>query len=247
MIAVAGGILGLDRTGFGQFMVSQPIVAGPLTGWLLGDPAAGVVIGAVLELICVLDMPVGTFVPADSTISTVSATAIAILSGVGKAPLDRIGFSIFLTTGMVPLTMAADGIIRKFNSRLADAAVSEAGEEARRRLSRAHLSGLIVFFLKSFVLYLCFIPAGVAAAVLFSQMPERIHAAFALFVRLLPLLGAALVLRKLSTSITDRSFITGFAAAAVLTLMLHGHPLIIILLIVAAAFFAGTKYRERRS
>ena len=78
-IAIVGGLIGLDRTAVGQFMVSQPIVAAPFTGWLLGDPAAGLVIGAALELIWVLDVPVGTFVPADSTISAVFATAVAAL------------------------------------------------------------------------------------------------------------------------------------------------------------------------
>ena len=62
-------------------MISQPIVAGPLAGWLLGDIAAGMVIGGVLELIWVLDMPVGTFVPADATVGTMAATAIAVLGG----------------------------------------------------------------------------------------------------------------------------------------------------------------------
>ena len=78
-VALVGGILGLDRTAAGQFMISQPIVAGPLTGWILGDMAAGLVIGAILELIWVLDMPVGAFVPADSTIGAVSATALTVL------------------------------------------------------------------------------------------------------------------------------------------------------------------------
>jgi mannose/fructose/N-acetylgalactosamine-specific phosphotransferase system component IIC len=82
-ISAVGGILGLDRTAAGQFMISQPIVAGPVTGWMLGDPTAGIVIGAVLELIWLLDLPVGTFVPADATIGTVSATAFAALGKSG--------------------------------------------------------------------------------------------------------------------------------------------------------------------
>ena len=82
-IALIGGLIGLDRTAVGQFMISQPIVAAPLTGWMLGDPIAGIIIGVVLELIWVLDMPIGAFVPADATISAVSATAIAALGSTG--------------------------------------------------------------------------------------------------------------------------------------------------------------------
>ncbi len=162
-IALAGGLIGLDRTAVGQFMISQPIVAGPLTGWILGDAVAGFVIGAVLELIWVLDMPIGSFVPADATISTVSATAIAALGSPGGSSLPVVGFSILLTTAMVPATMKADDIIRHWNSRLADALVIAPGPDMRRALVRAHLSGLPVFFLKSFVLCLVFLPAGIAA------------------------------------------------------------------------------------
>ena len=150
-VALVGGILGLDRTAAGQFMISQPIVAGPLTGWMLGDTAAGLVIGAVLELIWVLDMPVGAFVPADSTIGAVSATAIAALGSAGNATPDLIGFSILLTTAMVPITMKVEGAGRTYNSRVDDRAASAAGEDADRKLFRAHLSGLAGLFFKKCV------------------------------------------------------------------------------------------------
>jgi mannose/fructose/N-acetylgalactosamine-specific phosphotransferase system component IIC len=243
-VALAGGVLGLDRTAAGQFMISQPIVAGPLAGWLLGDTAAGLVIGAVLELIWVLDMPIGTFVPADATISAVSATAIAVLGSPGGARPDLIGFSILLTAGMVPITMMFDGAVRKCNSRLADTAVSAPGENADRKLSRAHLAGLAVFFLKSFVLYLVFVPAGLIAVSLFVHMPENAHRALALFVKLLPLLGAALVLRKLSIRVLDRFLLAGFLAAAVLTLVFPLRTWTVVLL-VAAAGFLGVRCREQ--
>ena len=90
-IAIAGGIIGLDRTAAGQFMISQPIVAGPLTGWLLGDPTAGIVIGASMELVWLLDMPIGTFVPADATIGTISAAAAAALGSPAGASLPDSG------------------------------------------------------------------------------------------------------------------------------------------------------------
>jgi len=234
-IALVGGVLGLDRTAAGQFMISQPIVAGPLIGWMLGDTAAGLVIGAVLELIWVLDMPVGTFVPADSTVGAVSATAIAALGGGGHATPDLIGFSILLTTAMVPATMAVDKAIRQRNSRLAERAVSAPGEDPGKKLSRAHLTGLAVFFLKSLV-YLVFVPAGLVAVSLFARMPEKAHIALTLFFKLLPLLGAALVVRKLSIRNLDRFFLAGFAVAAPLTLVFRLHPLIIIPLVITAGY-----------
>jgi mannose/fructose/N-acetylgalactosamine-specific phosphotransferase system component IIC len=245
-VALVGGFIGLDRTAVGQFMISQPIVVGPLTGWMLGDPGAGFVIGAVLELIWVLDMPIGAFVPADATISTVSATAIAALASPEASSLPVIGFSILLTVAMAPATMKADDIIRHWNSRLADALVSGPGPHLGRLLVRAHLSGLPVFFLKSFVLYLVFLPAGVAAVSVFNHFPDRVHRAMALFVKLLPLVGAALVVRKLSMRTVDLFFLGGFMIAALAGLLFHAPALIIILLTVTGGWL-GARYRERRS
>ena len=111
-VALAGGLIGLDRTAAGQFMISQPIVAAPLAGWLLGDAAAGLVIGAMLELIWVLDMPVGGFVPADATVSAVTATAVAVLTCPDGVPRSVLGFSILLSVGTVPFTMMADTYAR---------------------------------------------------------------------------------------------------------------------------------------
>ncbi len=243
-VALVGGIIGLDRTAAGQFMISQPVVAGPIAGWLLGDAAAGLVIGAVLELIWVLDMPVGTFVPADATICAVSATAIAVLGSSGAARPDIIGFSILLTTAMVPVTMKFDRVVRTLNSRFADRVASAAGAGPDRRLSRAQLGGLTVFFLKSFLSYLIFVPAGLFAAALFAAVPRQVHVAMTLFVKLLPLIGAAMVVRRLSIRVLDRLFLGGIILAAFLTLTLHA-PAVIVVPAVAAAGYAGFRYGDR--
>lgn len=245
-VAVLGALAGLDRLAVGQCMISQPIVAGPLTGWLLGDPTAGIIIGAVLELVWVLDMPVGTFVPADATVGAVSATAIAALGSASVATLPVVGFSILLTVAMVPLTMKAESIVRHGNSRLADAVMAASGADAGRALARAHLSGLSAFYLKSVFLYLVFLPLGVAAVFVFNQLPGTVHRAMALFVKFLPLLGVALVVRKLSLDAIDLFFISGFVMSAVAGQVFHV-PALAILPLVAAGGWLGAKYHERRS
>jgi mannose/fructose/N-acetylgalactosamine-specific phosphotransferase system component IIC len=245
-IALVGGLIGLDRTAVGQFMISQPIVVGPLTGWVLGDPVAGTIIGAVLELIWVLDIPTGSFVPADSTVITVSATAIAALGSPGGPSLPVIGFTVLLTAAMAPATMKADDIIRHKNSRLADALVTGPGPYPGRSLARAHLSGIPIFFLKSFVLCLVFVPVGLAAVSAFNHFPEPVHRAMSLFVKFLPLVGAALVARKLSMRTADVFFLSGFLIAVLAGLLFHAPALIIVLLSVAGGWL-GARYHERRS
>jgi PTS system mannose-specific IIC component len=58
-IAVLGGLLGLDVVSFPQAMISRPLVAATLAGVLVGHPASGLLIGAVLELIALETLPFG--------------------------------------------------------------------------------------------------------------------------------------------------------------------------------------------
>jgi PTS system mannose-specific IIC component len=244
-VALVGGLIGLDRTAAGQFMVSQPIAAAPLAGWLLGDAPAGLIIGAMLELIWVLDMPVGSFVPANATVSAVTATAVAALTCPGGAPRSVLGFSILLSVGTVPFTMMADTYVRTWNSRLVDAAHAITGADAARSLSRAHLTGLCAFFLKSVVLYVLLLPAGLAAAALFMRSPATVQVAMELFLKLLPLLGAALVVRRLSIRSLDPFLMAGFMTAGLVALVLHIHAGMLTLLTVVSGWL-GVRCREHR-
>ncbi|HET7319863.1 MAG TPA: PTS sugar transporter subunit IIC [Nitrospirota bacterium] len=246
-VAVIGGIIGLDRTAAGQFMISQPIVAAPFTGWVLGDMTAGMVIGATLELIWVLDIPVGTFVPANATVCAVSATAIAALGNPGGgAPLPDIGFSVLLTAAMVPVTRKADGLIRAWNSRLSDRVLAATARDRGRELVRAQFAGLTFFFLKSFVLCGIFVLVGIGALWIFGQFPGAVRRALSLFVKLLPLLGVAIVVRKLSIKALDQYFFAGFAAAALFGQAVHA-PALVVLLLTSAAGWLGARYRERHA
>jgi mannose/fructose/N-acetylgalactosamine-specific phosphotransferase system component IIC len=244
--AIVGGIIGLDRTAVGQFMISQPIVAGPFVGWMLGDATTGLLVGAALELIWILDMPVGSFVPADSTVAAISATAIAILGSPGDVHLPVAGFSILLTVILAPITMIADQVARQFNSRLAHAALSASGPDLRKRLGWSHVSGVGVFFLKSLVVYLVFIPVGIVIVRLFHGMPDPSHRAMALFIKLLPLIGAALAARKLSMKAVDLFLLGGFAIAALMGLVFQA-PAVVVLLLAVAGGWLGAGYRARWS
>jgi mannose/fructose/N-acetylgalactosamine-specific phosphotransferase system component IIC len=67
-----------------------------------------------------------------------------------------------------------------------------------------------------------------------------------LFVKLLPLLGAALVVRKLSMRAVDLFLLSGFMIATLVGLLFHAPVLMIILLTVTGGWL-GAIYRERRS
>jgi mannose/fructose/N-acetylgalactosamine-specific phosphotransferase system component IIC len=58
-IVLLAALLGMDVVPFPQAMSSRPIVAATIAGGFLGDPSAGLVIGAVLELIALGMLPFG--------------------------------------------------------------------------------------------------------------------------------------------------------------------------------------------
>jgi len=58
-LALLGGILGLDVVSFPQAMVSRPLVAATLSGALIGEATAGLMLGAALELIALETLPFG--------------------------------------------------------------------------------------------------------------------------------------------------------------------------------------------
>lgn len=58
-IGLLGALLGLDVVSFPQAMISRPIVAATLAGAFIGNPAAGLLIGVVLEMIALDTLPFG--------------------------------------------------------------------------------------------------------------------------------------------------------------------------------------------
>lgn len=59
ILAMLGGLLGLDTVSFPQAMLSRPIVGGTLAGAVMGLPLQGLLVGATLELFAVETLPFG--------------------------------------------------------------------------------------------------------------------------------------------------------------------------------------------
>jgi len=58
-ICLVGGLLVLDQTAVLQILISQPLVAGSIIGWLLGDIRLGLHLGLLLQLLWLNQIPVG--------------------------------------------------------------------------------------------------------------------------------------------------------------------------------------------
>jgi len=72
-IVVLAIISGLDRTALAQTSLCRPILCGGLCGLIMGNYAAGLLIGAVMELFWLMRLPVGATVAPDDTQATITA------------------------------------------------------------------------------------------------------------------------------------------------------------------------------
>ena len=59
LASLLGGLVGVDASSWPQAMVSRPLVSGTVGGALVGDPASGLLVGALLELLALRHHPFG--------------------------------------------------------------------------------------------------------------------------------------------------------------------------------------------
>ncbi len=75
IVFLLGGLAALDFTEVFQSMWSQPLVSGPLLGWLLGDWHSGLLIGVLLQLLWLWYVPLGVAIFPDSAVAGIAGAA----------------------------------------------------------------------------------------------------------------------------------------------------------------------------
>lgn len=153
---------GLDRTAAFQSMLSRPIVAAPLTGWLLGDAVAGLQVGAMVELLWLGRLPVGAAIPPDDTQVAVGSTVLAVTVGAALG-LSGLPFAILSVLAAMPLGKVGqifDRWARHRNGRLLQQAQDALADGRFRAVEQAHLRGLGHFACASLATFVVIVAAG---------------------------------------------------------------------------------------
>lgn len=157
-LSLLGGFLALDGTSFGQFMISRPLVAGVFTGWMVGDPALGLLLGGILEVYFISIFPVGGAEFPEGGPPTVAAVASAVSIGgpAGVALGTLLGFLLSR------LGFYSTRFLRKVNGRLAPDPSRKSAEASR--VVWAHLGGIGFDFLRGWLLTVLGLLAGLGLA-----------------------------------------------------------------------------------
>lgn len=146
-VAALGGLVGLDTTSFPQMMISRPLVAGTLTGAVLGDPMAGLAVGFIMEAFALLVLPIGAARYPESGTATVAAVAAYLT--VAGTPLVPGALALAVGFGVAWEWAAGETVVllRRQNGRLLR---RHEGVPARR-LERLHLTAMSLDFARGAV------------------------------------------------------------------------------------------------
>jgi mannose/fructose/N-acetylgalactosamine-specific phosphotransferase system component IIC len=126
-----GTLVGLDLVSVPQAMISRPLVAGTVAGWLASDVEAGLRIGVLFELFALDVLPVGAVRYPDYGPATIGAVAL----GTG-APWE-LGMGVSAALGLVLAVLGGWSlqVVRRWNARAIQrrAAALAAGESSAIR------------------------------------------------------------------------------------------------------------------
>ncbi|MBW2689025.1 MAG: PTS sugar transporter subunit IIC [Deltaproteobacteria bacterium] len=169
-------LTGLDRVALIQIMISRPLVAGTLTGWVLGNPLIGMEVGMLLELLWLGRLPVGAAIPPDDTQVAVGATVMALSMGhfLALNGMPLVILSVLIAIPLGKFGQVFDRLARHVNDRLAVSGESALMAGNIKGLERNHLFGLVSFALASLATALVIVLIG--SFILYSVTPILIGA-----------------------------------------------------------------------
>jgi len=196
-VALLGGLLCLDRIAL-QVMISRPVVAGPLVGFVLGDPMTGLVTGAMIELLWIDRFHMGRYLPPNDTVVSVLVTAGTILSarGIpGGPPQELAAAAVLLFAPVAFIARWGDMLVASSNTSLSEAALEDARRGDARAIVRKHYVGMAkTFALSSLLIFLCLTVGTVILREFFPVLPERVLSALTIVYCGIPVIGMSVAL-----------------------------------------------------
>lgn len=223
LISFCGSLLCLDRV-FIQAMISRPVVIAPIIGLFLNNLYAGMIIGALIELIWMDRLPIGTYIPPNDSLAAVAATSIASIAGskLGGTSPELIALSVLLAIPCGALAKQMDVMIIKSNDAFSDQAIQDAKENNIKAIERKNYRGLIKVFLFYVVFLLAaqavFIPLVIWA---YPQFNLTLTRALSFTYYFLPLLGIAVAINMLKLRNTIPVVCALFLVVAMLLEFFH--------------------------
>ncbi len=215
---LAGAVLWMDRVFVFQFMVSRPMIMGPLIGLVMGDMRTGLLIGVSLELLWLNSPPVGAYLPNDESFCTAVAVPVAVMAASWASPTAAAGLSVLLSLPCSLAGRALDMRLRTMNegiiARQANTGEREVSQALIKAVSRAFVMALVLLGFCTFVL-------GWVSSLLRTIIPDILMTALSSVPFACVMIGlASLVSREMPRKLHAGMFALGLVLVLVLTWML---------------------------
>lgn len=205
-MAMLIGLLGLDTTIAFQMLLSQPIFACTILGWVHGDVVLGLEIGTMLQLLWLHIVPAGASTFPEGNLGSMIVAALALQFASLERP--HTVFTLALLAGMSVsyLGQRLTSLDRRVNSRLFDASVGAAERMAFRQIAAlTALSVVKSWLLMSLLAYLVLLVGQWILPELVAQVPAAWEARLAVVPLLVWGIGIALTVPLVYNALLDKS------------------------------------------
>lgn len=193
----------------GTLYTMRPIVLSPLVGLILGDLQAGLAIGVSLELLFMGAISVGAYVPPDTNVGSVLATAFAISLG------QSTDAAVALAMPIATLSLGLGNILNSvmpFFLQYADRA-AEKGNDKGVMLIQWWM-GIPNTLLKFTLSFAGFYLGAEQVQGLLNVIPQFVFDGLGVAAGILPAMGFAMLLRMVLTKRLMPFFALGFTLSA---------------------------------
>lgn len=215
--AAIGALFAVDGQAVLHLVASQPIVVGVITGWALGDPRLGLVLGSYLQLIWAYGLPRGRVPGPDTSAGTVAGVvaASAFSSGVSGGH-GHLALAIVVAIGVARLGSWTELYRRRINGALVSRALGRLNQGEVGAIGRAQGMGVAITAIRGGLTAAIGAALGIAAGSLLINLLAGMD--FGLAFALIPCLGLASFI--LGVVRAKRMELAGFAAGLAAALLI---------------------------
>lgn len=154
LVSFIAGLVAIDTASGWQVMISQPVVSCPFIGLIFGDPELGLMMGILLELPWLINIPLGGVHGSEGNLGAIVATALSVFLKSREVNAENI---IIIISVMYSLVISRAGIylveyVRRANLVLIHLADRAALQGDLKRITWLNSMGVVYSFLMGFFL-----------------------------------------------------------------------------------------------
>jgi mannose/fructose/N-acetylgalactosamine-specific phosphotransferase system component IIC len=154
LICLIGGLVSIDTASGWQIMISQPVVACPVIGLIFGNVEMGIMMGVLLELPWLINIPTGGTHGSEGNLGAVVAASVGVYLLDNQVNTENI---IIIASILYSLLVSRIGrhlveFMRRENIKLLYGADRAASVADLQKITLLHLMGVVYAFILGIVL-----------------------------------------------------------------------------------------------